>query len=89
MKLSPPTLRPCAPSVKPVRAPATGHDAAAPPRGRRRRSRSSALARFDFTWFIPAVVKSRRLLAEVPLAPLVLQLVGLVTLAIMWLGDIS
>jgi ATP-binding cassette, subfamily B, bacterial HlyB/CyaB len=36
-------------------------------------------ARFDFTWFIPAVVKYRRLLGEVLLVSLVLQIVGLVT----------
>jgi subfamily B ATP-binding cassette protein HlyB/CyaB len=37
------------------------------------------MARFDFTWFIPAVVKYRRLLAEVLLISLTLQLIGLVT----------
>lgn len=37
------------------------------------------VAQFDFTWFIPAVVKYRRLLAEVLLISLVLQLIGLVT----------
>lgn len=36
-------------------------------------------ARFDFTWFIPAVVKYRKLLGEVFLLSLVLQLVALVT----------
>jgi len=36
-------------------------------------------ARFDFTWFIPAVVKYRKLLGEVLLISLVLQLVGLIT----------
>lgn len=36
-------------------------------------------ARFDFTWFIPAVVKYRKLLGEVLLVSLVLQLVGLIT----------
>lgn len=36
-------------------------------------------ARFDFTWFIPAIVKYRRLLGEVFLLSLVLQLVALVT----------
>lgn len=36
-------------------------------------------ARFDFTWFIPAIVKYRRLLGEVLLISLVLQLIGLVT----------
>jgi subfamily B ATP-binding cassette protein HlyB/CyaB len=37
------------------------------------------VARFDFTWFIPAIVKYRRLLGEVLLISLVLQLIGLVT----------
>jgi len=37
------------------------------------------VAQFDFTWFIPAVVKYRRLLAEVLLISLVLQLIGLAT----------
>jgi subfamily B ATP-binding cassette protein HlyB/CyaB len=37
------------------------------------------LAKFDFSWFIPAIVKYRRLLTEVMLISLVLQLVGLVT----------
>ncbi len=36
-------------------------------------------ARFDFTWFIPAVVKYRKLLGEVMLVSLVLQLVALIT----------
>ncbi len=36
-------------------------------------------ARFDFTWFIPAIVKYRRLLGEVLLISLVLQLIGLAT----------
>lgn len=41
---------------------------------------SSAIAsRFDFTWFIPAVIKYRRLFAEVLLISLVLQLIGLAT----------
>ena len=35
-------------------------------------------ARFDFTWFIPAVVKYRKLLGEVLLISLVLQLIGLI-----------
>ncbi len=34
---------------------------------------------FDFTWFIPAIVKYRRLLSEVLLASFVLQLFGLLT----------
>ncbi len=37
------------------------------------------LARFDFTWFIPAVVKYRRLLLEVLGVSFVLQLFALVT----------
>ena len=36
-------------------------------------------AQFDFTWFIPAIVKYRKLLAEVLLLSLVLQLIGLIT----------
>jgi subfamily B ATP-binding cassette protein HlyB/CyaB len=35
-------------------------------------------AQFDFTWFIPAIVKYRRLLSEVLLISLALQLIGLV-----------
>jgi ATP-binding cassette, subfamily B, bacterial HlyB/CyaB len=37
------------------------------------------LARFDFSWFIPAIVKYRRLLGEVLLISFVLQLFGLVS----------
>jgi subfamily B ATP-binding cassette protein HlyB/CyaB len=37
------------------------------------------IAKFDFTWFIPAIVKYRRLLGEVLLISLILQLIGLVT----------
>jgi ATP-binding cassette, subfamily B, bacterial HlyB/CyaB len=37
------------------------------------------LARFDFAWFIPALVKYRRLLGEVLLVSFVLQLLGLVS----------
>lgn len=40
---------------------------------------SGHLAKFDFTWFIPAVVKYRKLLMEVLLISFVLQLIGLVT----------
>jgi subfamily B ATP-binding cassette protein HlyB/CyaB len=36
-------------------------------------------SRFDFTWFIPAIVKYRKLLGEVLLVSLVLQLFALVT----------
>ena len=39
----------------------------------------SELAKFDFTWFIPAVVKYRKLLTEVLLVSFVLQLFALVT----------
>jgi ATP-binding cassette, subfamily B, bacterial HlyB/CyaB len=35
-------------------------------------------AKFDFTWFIPAIIKYRKLLAEVLLISLALQLIGLV-----------
>jgi ATP-binding cassette, subfamily B, bacterial HlyB/CyaB len=37
------------------------------------------LTKFDFTWFIPAIIKYRRLLMEVMLISFVLQLIGLVT----------
>ncbi|MES2831505.1 MAG: type I secretion system permease/ATPase [Pseudomonadota bacterium] len=37
------------------------------------------IARFDFTWFIPAVVKYRKLLGEVLLISLTLQFIGLIT----------
>ena len=40
---------------------------------------ANTLARFDFTWFIPALVRYRRLLGEVLIASLVLQLFALVT----------
>ncbi|QNB07948.1 type I secretion system permease/ATPase [Herbaspirillum frisingense] len=36
-------------------------------------------ARFDFSWFIPAVIKYRKVLVEVLVISLVLQLLGLVT----------
>lgn len=36
-------------------------------------------SRFDFTWFIPAVIKYRKLLGEVLLVSFVLQLIGLIT----------
>jgi len=44
-----------------------------------RASLAGELARFDFTWFIPAIVKYRRLLGEVLLVSFVLQLFALVT----------
>lgn len=37
------------------------------------------LAKFDFTWFIPAIVKYRKLLGEILLISLVLQIIGLIT----------
>ena len=40
---------------------------------------SGALAKFDFTWFIPAIIKYRRLLGEILLISFILQLIGLVT----------
>jgi len=42
-------------------------------------SYAAEVAQFDFTWFIPAVVKYRKLLGEVLLISLVLQLIGLAT----------
>jgi subfamily B ATP-binding cassette protein HlyB/CyaB len=44
-----------------------------------RASLAGELARFDFTWFIPALVKYRKLLGEVLLVSFVLQLFALVT----------
>ncbi|HEX5277363.1 MAG TPA: type I secretion system permease/ATPase [Fluviicoccus sp.] len=44
-----------------------------------RASLAGELAKFDFSWFIPAVVKYRRLLAEVLLVSFVLQLFALIT----------
>jgi len=44
-----------------------------------RASLAGDLARFDFTWFIPAVVKYRKLLGEVFAVSFVLQLFALVT----------
>jgi subfamily B ATP-binding cassette protein HlyB/CyaB len=44
-----------------------------------RASLAGELARFDFSWFIPAVVKYRKLLGEVLLVSFVLQLFALVT----------
>ena len=37
------------------------------------------LARFDFSWFIPAIIKYRRLLGEVLIISLVLQVLGVIT----------
>ncbi|MFM0592224.1 type I secretion system permease/ATPase [Paraburkholderia dilworthii] len=44
-----------------------------------RASLAGSLARFDFSWFIPAIVKYRRLLLEVLLVSVILQLFGLVS----------
>lgn len=44
-----------------------------------RASLAGELARFDFSWFVPAVVKYRKLLLEVLLVSVVLQGFGLVT----------
>ena len=44
-----------------------------------RASLAGELAKFDFTWFIPALVKYRKLLGEVVLVSFVLQLFALVT----------
>jgi subfamily B ATP-binding cassette protein HlyB/CyaB len=44
-----------------------------------RASLAGELAKFDFTWFIPAIVKYRKLLGEVLLISFVLQLIGLAT----------
>lgn len=44
-----------------------------------RASLVSGLARFDFSWFIPAMVKYRKLLLEVLVVSFFLQLFGLVT----------
>lgn len=44
-----------------------------------RASLAGSMAKFDFTWFIPAVIKYRKLLAEVLLVSFCLQMIGLVT----------
>ena len=44
-----------------------------------RSSRARESRRFDFSWFIPAVIKYRRLLGEVLLISLVLQIIALAT----------
>lgn len=44
-----------------------------------RASMSGELAKFDFTWFIPAVVKYRRLLLEILVVSLALNIFALVT----------
>jgi subfamily B ATP-binding cassette protein HlyB/CyaB len=44
-----------------------------------RASLAGELAKFDFTWFIPAIVKYRKLLGEILLVSLVLNLFALVT----------
>jgi len=40
---------------------------------------AGAMAKFDFTWFIPAIVRYRKLLGEILLISLALQLIALVT----------
>lgn len=40
---------------------------------------AGTMARFDFTWFIPAIVKYRKTLGEILLVSLVLQIIALVT----------
>ncbi len=42
-------------------------------------SLASELGKFDFTWFIPAIVKYRKLLSEVLIASFVLQIFALLT----------
>src|SRR5690606_17497452 len=42
-------------------------------------SMAGELSRFDFTWFIPAIVKYRKLLGEVLLVSFVLQIFALLT----------
>jgi len=44
-----------------------------------RASLAEEMTNFDFTWFIPAIVKYRKLLGEVLLISFVLQLIGLAT----------
>lgn len=44
-----------------------------------RASLAGSLARFDFSWFVPSLVKYRKLLGEVLLISVFLQLFGLVT----------
>lgn len=44
-----------------------------------RASLAGELARFDFTWFIPAIVKYRKLLGEVLFVSFILQLIALLT----------
>ena len=44
-----------------------------------RASLLKAMARFDFSWFIPAMIKYRRLLGEILLLSLVVQLLSLIT----------
>lgn len=44
-----------------------------------RASLAGEMARFDFSWFVPAIVKYRRLLLEVLIVSLVIQLFALIT----------
>jgi subfamily B ATP-binding cassette protein HlyB/CyaB len=45
----------------------------------RRAAQDDALAKFDFSWFIPSLIKYRKLLGEVLLISFMLQLFGLVS----------
>ena len=40
---------------------------------------AEGLGKFDFTWFVPVVVKYRRILLEVLLISVILQIIGLIT----------
>jgi subfamily B ATP-binding cassette protein HlyB/CyaB len=40
---------------------------------------AAEMVKFDFTWFIPSIVKYRKMIVEVLLLSLVLQIIGLVT----------
>lgn len=42
-------------------------------------SYAGEMAKFDFSWFIPAIIKYRTLLAEILLVSFVLQIIGLIT----------
>ncbi len=44
-----------------------------------RASYAGEIAKFDFSWFIPAIVKYRKLLGEIFLISLILQLIALIT----------
>ena len=44
-----------------------------------RASISGDIAKFDFSWFIPPLIKHRKLLGEVLLVSFVMQLLALIT----------